>query len=407
MAVTPVGSATWRDASYKTVRLAHNLRLSPISALTLTATGPAGVRTQDENPQMKSVQKQQATPPPYNRDLIINTCNDYARGYMREMRSSMYTLRQALLEINRHILRLQKDRDVLEQSLANTRRDILLNNDTVQLRTSRPVSERHPDRVDVLLQDEKKSLMDIKRQSERRLQEISRQLQELHSHRHKLSGFCKEKGLVLDFIGEDGRPNHLERDTTGSSKPLSPENADCRSAIASARATCAKLRYAQPCNGQKLTDRQELKENVTNGLRKKAEESGRIREDVTLAMGWVRNSIQREQRIRNEIETSYQLQLGPVSNKDLCTCDRLDRPLLRILQRHPATQVPESGLILQDSASFQRSLSKAAERVGDLHDTQAKLQDDQRNKLWGERLDRAAVRLRVRSARCRSERLCL
>ncbi|XP_075042528.1 tektin-like protein 1 isoform X2 [Mixophyes fleayi] len=404
MAVTPVGSATWRDASYRTVQLAQNLRLP---ARPSTATSLGRTRTQDENTQRNSLRKHQPTPPPFIRDLIIDTCNDYARSCMRETRSSMYTLRQALFEVDRHIYRLQRDRDVLEQSHANTRRDVLINNETARLRSIRPTSEKYPDKVDSLIHDEKKNLLKIKRHSELQLQEISRQLQVLQSHRQKLSEFCKEKGRVLDIISENARPRNLALDTSGNSKLLGPGNADCQAAIANALATSKKFRHAEPCNWQRPTDRQELKEIVTKGLRKKAEESSRIREDVTLVLGCVRNMIHRGQRINDEIETSYQLQLGPVSSLDLSVRECLDRPLVRNLQKHPATQLPESRLFLQGSASLQESLSAAGQRSCLLRDTQAKLQDDQRNKMWGERMDREAVRLRTRSARCRSERLCL
>ncbi|CAI9589346.1 unnamed protein product, partial [Staurois parvus] len=139
-------------------------------------------------------------------------------------------------------------------------------------------------------------------------------------------------------------------------------------------------------NWQKPLDSTELKDSVTQGLRKKAEESSRIREDVTLALGDMRNMIQQQQRIYQEMEGSYQLQLGPESSLDLSVRERLDRPLVRILQRHPGTQLPESTLISQGSAFLEQSLSKTQDRIGSLRVTQMKLRDDQENKLWGSAL---------------------
>ncbi|KAM5146292.1 tektin-like protein 1 [Mantella aurantiaca] len=407
MAVTPVGSATWRDASYKTIRLAHNLKLRPFSTLPSTESSQKSIRPEDENTQRKGTTRLQPTPPPFHRDLIVNKCNAYACGYMRETRSNVFILRKALWETDRHIQKLQKERDILERSHANTRRDMLTNNETIHLRSTRPATERHPDKVDTLLQEEKKGLLDLKSHTERQLHEISRQLKVLHSHRQKLSDFCKEKSRVLDVISENARPQSLAWKSPGGSTLLGPENKDCQAAMNEALLTRKKFRYTQPPNWQKPLDYTELKDNVTEGLLRKADESSLIREDVTLTLGDVRNVIQREHRLYDELEGSYQLQLGPESSLDLSVRERLDRPLVRILQRHPGTQLPESTLICQGSASLEKALGKAHERIGSLHAAQTKLREDQENKLWGERIDRAAARLRAKSAKGQRERLCL
>ncbi|XP_068105433.1 LOW QUALITY PROTEIN: tektin-like protein 1 [Hyperolius riggenbachi] len=407
MAVTPIGSATWRDASYRTIRLANDRRLRPFSALPATTGSQEKIRPRDENTQKKNLAKTPLAPPPFHRDLIIDTCNTYARNYMRETRGSLFVLRQALWETDRHIHRLQKERDVLERHHANTRRDIVTNTETTQLRSTRPATERYLDKVDGLLQEEKNGLLDLKKHSERQLQEIARQLQALYSHRQKLSEFCKEKGRVLDIISENGRPGSRGLDTAGGGSLLGPEDIDCQAAVNNALLTSQKFRNVQPSNWQKPLDCTELKDSVTEGLQKKAEESSTIREDVTLTLGDVRNTSQRQQRIYEELEGSHQLQLGPVCSLDLTLRERLDRPLVRILQRHPGTQLPDSTLISQGSASLQRSLGSTCDRIGSLRITQMKLLEDQENKRWGERLDRAAVRLRVKSAKGRRERLCL
>ncbi|PIO30194.1 hypothetical protein AB205_0002610 [Aquarana catesbeiana] len=407
MAVTPVGSATWRDASYKTIRLAHSLQLRPFSTLPSTETSQGKIKQQDEKTQRKETTGPQPTPPPFHRDLIASSCNAYARDYMRETRSSVFILRQALWETDRHIQRLQKERDILERSHANTRRDMLTNNETLQLRSTRPMTERYPDKVDALLQEERNGLLDLKRHTERQLHEISRQLKVLYSHRQKLSEFCKEKGRVLDIISENARPQSHGQKTPGGSTLLGPENKDCQAAMKDARSTRENFRKTQPPNWQKPLDCAELKDSVTQGLRKKAEESSHIRDDVTLALGNVKNIIQRQQRLYQEMEGSYQLQLGPESSLDLSVRERLDRPLVRILQRHPGTQLPESTLICQGSASLEQSLGKARDQLGSLHVAQMKLQEDQDNKLWGERIDRAAARLRTKSTKGQRERLCL
>ncbi|XP_053329177.1 coiled-coil domain-containing protein 105 [Spea bombifrons] len=404
MAARPVGSASWRDASYQTIRLAQNLQLLPFNA-----DAPSNTEKRLMSPQSvsKSLQKERAAPPPFHRDLISQKCDSLALSYMRQAQHSVFGLRKALLETNRHIQRLQRVRDAAEKAHGNVRRDIITNQETAQLRAARPKSERRPDDADALLQEEKRALQDQKKHLEHQLHEVSRQLKVLYDHRQKLSEFCKEKSSVLEVVGETSKPHSPGEETAWSGQRIWQDDADLRAAVQDAHLTCQRLRNAQSPRWQKSAGGPDLRASLTGALRRKAEESARIRDDVTLALGGVRNYMQRQQRLQDEMETSYQLQLGPVCSTDVTTRERLDRPLMKILQRHPVTQLPESTLISKGSASLQRSLERTRENTGVVQSARQRLKDDAGNKMWGERLDRAAVRLRERSAKNRRERLHL
>ncbi|CAH2314600.1 Hypothetical predicted protein [Pelobates cultripes] len=395
MTTPRVGSATWQDASYRTINVAHALHRRPFTAI--------GNRQKLKSAEFesRSTSRQCIAPPPFHRDLMAQTCNAVALTYMRDARASMYRLRAALLETNRHIQRLHKERDILEKAHANVRKDIVTNQETVQIRNLRPKSEKYPDKVDTSLREEQKSLLDEKKHSENQLHEVSRQLKALYVNRQKLSEFCKERSRVLDLVGETSKPPAVGQEMPENNNHLWQDKTAYWAVINQAQATCKMFRNTQPPNWQKQADLREMKEGITGALRTKASESSRIREDLTLTLGDSRNFIQKEQRIHDEVEQSYNLQLGPLASTDLTLRESLTRPLVKILQRHPVTQLPESTYTAEGSASLQKTLDRTRQKIRIAQFTQQQLKNDSECKLSGQRLDQAAARLRDRSAKKR------
>ncbi|KAG8448518.1 hypothetical protein GDO86_015563 [Hymenochirus boettgeri] len=393
MTVPRIGSATWRDASYQIIDLAHNLKQRPFTAVPLSKKESSKCK-QDESIKTKNFTLNLTTPSLFHRDLVNEACNALARGYMRDTKHLMVHLRRALDETDRTIQQLQKMRNTLEHCHANTRKDILTNKETIQIRATRPKTESHIDKVDTLLKEEKFDLNNLKRYSEQQLHEVAKHLQILYSQRKKLYELCKEKNSVLELMNETSNIPSTRQESTGVNKLL---NQDCHAEIRKALARCQLIRNTLSLNSSPYTQSRNLKERITKGLQMKANESVQIREDIILTLGETRNHINMNKRLRNELENSYISQLGPVSALDLSVREHLDRPLIKILQRHPGTQIPESALIIQGTSLLGQTLDRAHREIDFQQLTHSRLEDDAKNKLLGEEIDRTAVRMRNRA----------
>ncbi|XP_053545110.1 coiled-coil domain-containing protein 105 [Bombina bombina] len=404
MAYSPMGAKAWQDASYKTIQLAHDLKLSPGPV----ANGQWASRTNNGTNQIKGNRKDLTTPPPFQKELISEACNTFARDYMRDAQNSLYSLRLALLETNRHMHKLQRERDALLRCHANIRKDIVTNRETAALRGIRPKGERYPDKVDPLLQEEKESLAHMKKHTERQLQEIGRQLQVLQKQRKMLTEYSKERSQVLTIMSDNARPPLKLKNSAFINVP-SHAKEECNTVVKNAHVMSERLKNTQPTDWQKPADQDRwyLKDSITKALLKKANETACIKDDVTLTLGDIRNFVNKQKQHLDEVKISLLLQKGPECSQDLSLRERLDRPLVKNLQKHPETQLPEAALILEGASCLQKSFERAHERVGRLENTRQNLQSDLENKRWGERLDRAAARLRERSEKYRGERLII
>ena len=87
---------------------------------------------------------------------------------------------------------------------------------------------------------------------------------------------------------------------------------------------------------------------------------------------------------------------GPVAYSDLTTRERLDRPMVKVHQRHPGNQLPEAGEIVRGGEGLQESLNATARNIGLLKLTKKKVDSDARDKLHGSLIDSGVVRMRRR-----------
>ena len=116
-----IGPASWRSNTLKEIKLSQNV-----------------VNRSDRACDMGRCMD----PLPHLRDTVGQLSNDEAHKYFRQTRGIVCLLRESLLETNEEIKVLTRGKEALEKALEHRRKDLKLNQDSQQMRQSRPAREK-------------------------------------------------------------------------------------------------------------------------------------------------------------------------------------------------------------------------------------------------------------------------
>ncbi|KAK6469608.1 coiled-coil domain-containing protein 105 [Huso huso] len=360
-------------------------------------------------------------PPSFLRVHLAERSSHLARSYTRAVRSLVTELRLQAVHTNDDTKRLLRSRETLEKSLADLRKDLLLNKSSVDTRRLRPAPrERVRDGADYLLEAERKLLIELKSELEIRLKMTRHQLEMLCSCRKRLLDCAAERSRVLDLFPNsfaDWTRSHSCSPTspTSSSSPspsqsrellkastATPCTPECQEALQAARTAClqsrALCREVKEAVDQAVSLGRAAHKATNDGLTQKIAETVNLTQHLQVSSGESRVAIQRIQRWYDENEHSEGRVLGPVSSADLLTRERLDRPQVQVYQRHAGTQLPEATAIVQGYAALRQSLLNTSQDLGLLHRTRLQLEENMQGKRAAAGLDSAIARLRRRNS---------
>ncbi|XP_013390840.1 coiled-coil domain-containing protein 105 [Lingula anatina] len=394
-----IGPESWRNASLKAIKLSQNIVGRSDKACDLG-------RSMDPVPQL--------------RDTVGQLSNDEIHRYVRETRVVVAKLRESMLDTNEEIKMLTRGKEALEKALEHKRKDIKLNRESSDIRVSRPAREKDIDGADDLLGAERMHLLNLKRMLEAQLKLVQQQLQVLDVARKRLAATIQERSRVLDLVchalssvanttvqhTNNGRmsvngymgstPLPPRVDPIG---PFTPEAEISLNEASDARNRSGMLRREL----KDLIDRteqlqQSAHKSVNDGLTRKIGETATLKQHLQVGAGENRHSIHRAQRWYDATERAWGYTRGPVTTSDLTTRERLDRPLVKIYQRHPGTQLPEAQLIVKGGDGLLDSLTATSRNIGLLKLAQLKLKEDIRDKKSAMDVDSSIYRLRRRKA---------
>jgi hypothetical protein len=121
IAGTTIGPEHWRNTSLKTIKLAQTI-----------------VHKSDKSNDVGRA----LDPLPHIRDVVAILSNEEVRKYTRDVRVVVAKLRESLLDTNEEIKSLTRGKEALEKALDHVRKDLKLNADSQQVRTTRPNREK-------------------------------------------------------------------------------------------------------------------------------------------------------------------------------------------------------------------------------------------------------------------------
>ncbi|XP_078422388.1 tektin-like protein 1 [Cetorhinus maximus] len=141
--------------------------------------------------------------------------------------------------------------------------------------------------------------------------------------------------------------------------------------------------------------------SVNDGLTQKMAESVAMTQHMEVSAGETRAAFNRTQRWYDEMELASNIILGPETSKHLTTRERLDRPLVKVYQRHPATQLPEAATIVKGIGVLNDAMAETSRNIEMLQVARKRLNENIHDKKAGYRVDAGIVRFRKLKAPAR------
>ncbi|XP_072015150.1 tektin-like protein 1 [Amphiura filiformis] len=434
MATATVGPSSWRNATIKEIQVSQSCVDKGDKGLDLGRT---------------------IDPLPSLRDNCAQQSNTVVHGYVKETRAVLVRLRESFLDTNEEVKSLLRGKEALEKKLEHIRKDIALNKMSTEVRCTRPMRERERDGADTLLERELQHLYHLKKALEAQLRSVQKQLQILDQSRKRLNAVIQERNRVLDLIchavssvtggrtsrtnsgrasrhqpsdksmmtfganggytqqisfnmssGTEKRPSPThqaeERLGTPPSDPLGPYTPEAAAAMEQAREARQRSVALRKEIKDAIENTRKLRDTahaaVNGGMNRKVAETVTLQQHLTVASGENRHAIHRSQRWYDATEKARYYTVGPEMQSDLEMRERLNRPLVRVYQRHPGTNLPEAQDIIRGAEGLDKSLLTTSRNIGMLQMAQNRLQDDIFHKRAGASVDSSVVRMRRRLA---------
>ncbi|XP_055975626.1 tektin-like protein 1 [Sorex fumeus] len=357
-------------------------------------------------------------PLPLHRDARALQTAQLVHAHARGTRLVVARLGRALQQVNRQLQRLLRQREATGRRLREVRQGLLVNQQSSKLRSHRPESEKIPDKADSALTWERQELRILKSKMEKDMDKSETLLKALASCRDALMFNYKERLQVLDLINQpldkalEQACRHswldLTRNPTPDTKgtrtpppdPLAAYTPECATLMQEAKRLLVEstdiLQELAASEAAVHAQQQQMCDHVCATLAQKMRETMELKERLTMAYGLMRGTIHRCTKFNHEMSITHGLIKGPMTKNYLEVREKLDRPLVRVYQRHVGTQLPEALRLAQGTDKLQRHIAHMEKNLEELQQMRQSLAQSLNSKKIGQDVDHKVVRLRQR-----------
>nr|XP_031294101.1 coiled-coil domain-containing protein 105 [Camelus dromedarius] len=367
---------------------------------------------------MKPPAWQARLPLPMHRDARALQTAELVHAHARGARLTAARLGRAQHQINGQLL-LQRQREATDRRLSEVRKGLLINQQSVKLRGYRPKSEKIPDKADSTLTWEKEELQSMKRKMEKDMEKSEALLKALASCRDTLVFCCKERLQAVELMNQPldkvleqaGRHSwvNLSRVPTPRTQglkapppdPVGTYTPECATVLYEAKRLLMESKDTlldMAKNEEDIREQQQqISDRVCASLAQKMRETLELKvERMNMTLGLMRGTVHRCTKFNQEMYITRDLIKGPLSKNYLETREKLDRPLVRVYQRHVGTQLPEATRLAQGTDKLQRHISHVEKNLQELLAMRDNLTWSLNCKKIGHDVDYNVVRLRLR-----------
>ncbi|XP_011382427.1 coiled-coil domain-containing protein 105 [Pteropus vampyrus] len=357
-------------------------------------------------------------PLPLTRDALAMQTAELVNAHARGARLTAARLCRAQQQVNGQLLLLQRQREATDYRLSEVRKGLLINQQSVKLRGYRPKSEKVPDKADSMLTWEKDELKKMKRKMEKDMENSEALLKTLASCRDTLAFCCKERLQAVDLMNQpldkvleqaghhswvnlSSLPTtHIQGQKMPPPDPVGTFTPECATALYEAKRLLMESKdtlQEMAKNEEGIREQQQqISDRVCASLTQKMRETSELKEKMNMTLGLMRGTIHRCTKFNQEMYITRGFIKGPLSKNYLETREKLDRPLVRVYQRHVGTQLPEAKRLTQSTDKMQRHMSHLEKNLEDLLAERQKLTHSLSSKKIGHDMDYDVVRLRLR-----------
>ncbi|CAF0908531.1 unnamed protein product [Didymodactylos carnosus] len=319
-------------------------------------------------------------PLPVLRQIIERSGNDYALKYMRQVRAICGKLLLLIRELNIVMNKLFHYKSTIHQIIQLMRIVIENNNDVCQLRSQMrdiPRSTRKgKDVIDKMLAEEKIELITFMKIIDIMLGGVNDQLRVRNEERSRVENTLKEREVVVDLIPqswtkaawdydiEHKRKKHqyvCDSLNVCDIKSLEPFNLDSQTALTKGTKMLISVKNMINELQLELKNRifgvSERTHMIIDAFKLRLAKYVSYEQLATLSRAEAEQTRRAVQRSDDRTQYVNGILKGPINAKYLTTSERLNRPLITHLQRHPGNQLPDAGHLRKIGGVFSTATS--------------------------------------------------